>query len=336
MIASETRKTKLASALPSGLLGVLGLCAACGCAARPAVDAEALYRTLRRASVFVLVDGRHTGSGFFAGGGGLVVTAAHMVKGKTDGIEVMSPVAGRLKAERVAMDLGHDIALLRVPKRHEPYPALPIAERMPPPGTEVFLFGDPVFQHRLLLTGSVSVAKPTYCHNATVRGYTRVLCINGASPNGTSGGCWVDRRGRVVGVQSTYLNISANIPAGIATAGTPDAIRALLAAKRSPERATLGTKLDELWTQPKGFIARFPKGTMGIVTVVPVKGGPVAKAGLTRESLITAIDGKPVAYIDELMAVVRSKKPGSEVTLEVLDPGKKPKRTVKVRLGKLQ
>jgi len=259
-----------------------------------------------------------------------------MVKGKTDGIEVVSPVAGRLKAERIATDLGHDVALLRVPERDEPYPALPIAERMPPPGTEVFLFGDPVFQHRLLLTGSVSVAEPRYCHNPIVRGYTRVFCVAGASPNGTSGGCWVDRRGRVVGVQSGYLNIRAKVPAGIATVSTPDAIRELLATKRSPETPTLGTKLDELWTQPRGFIARFPRGTTGIVTVVPLKGGPVAKAGLNKESLITAIDGKPVAYVDELMAVVRSKKPGDEVALDVLDPGSKPKRSVKVRLGRLE
>ena len=322
--------------LSGGLLAVLAACAAFGGAPSPAGDAAALYKTLRQASVFVLVDGRHTGSGFFAGPDGLVVTSAHMVKRKTRGIEVVSPVAGRLGAERVAIDLAHDLALLRVPKRDQPYPTLPIAERIPPPGTKIFLFGDPVFRHRLLLTGFVALAEPTYCHSGGLQCYTRVFYVAGASPNGTSGGCWADSTGRVVGVQSAYLNIRANTPAGIASASPPDAIRTLLATKRSTEPATLAARLDELWTQPKGFIARFPEGTTGIVTVVPGKGTPVAKAGLNKESLITAIDGKPVAYIDDLMTAVRAKKPGDQVTLEVLPPDRKPKRTVTLRLAKLQ
>jgi len=330
-MAHETRGARL-----SGLLAVLAACGACGCAPRPAADAARLYSAVWRASVFVLVNGRHTGSGFFADPNGLVVTAAHMVKGKPEGLEVVSPVAGRLKAERVAMDLGHDVALLRVPERAEPYPTHPIARRIPPPGSEVFLFGDPVFRHRLLLTGFVSVAEPTYCYNPGVQAYIRVFYVSGTSPEGTSGGCWLDPPGRVVGVQGGHLNTSGKHPAGIAFVCPPQAIRELLATRRSPDTPTLGTRLDELWTQPAGFIARLPKGTTGIVTVIPDKDGPVAKAGLTKESVITAIDGKPVAYIDELMAVVATKKPGDEVTLEVLDPDNKPKRTVKARLAKVQ
>ena len=314
-------------------LAVLAVTVTCGCALRGGVDGQSLYEAVRRASVVVLVDGRHRGSGFLADPEGLVVTSAHMVKGKAKDIEVLSPVAGRLKAERLAIDLGHDVALLRIPKRGEPYPTLPVAERMPPPGSQVLLFGDPVFRHRLLLAGSVAVPEPTYDYSPGTMCYTRIYYVAGASPEGTSGGCWVDRRGRVVGVQSGYLNNAKKTPAGIATVAPPDAIRRLLATRSSAETTTLGTRLDELWTQPPGFIARFPRGTTGIVTVVPRKDGPAAKAGLTKESLITAIDGKPVAYIHELMSIVRARKPGDEVTLQVLDPGKKPKRAVKVRLA---
>ena len=91
-----------------GMLPVLAIGAACACVPRGAAEPDALYAAVRRASVFVLVQGRHQGSGFFVDPEGLVATAAHMVKGKTDGFEIVSPVAGRLRAERVAIDLGHE------------------------------------------------------------------------------------------------------------------------------------------------------------------------------------------------------------------------------------
>jgi len=312
-----------------------GCLALWGCATRPELARRTLFESVNRASAFVLVNGRHKGSAFFASPDGLVVTSAHMVKGKPGEIEVVSPVAGRMKAERVALDLGHDIALLRVARRGAPFPALPLAYAVPPPASEVFLFGDPVFRHRLLLSGFVAVAQPTYAFNPGVGCYIRVFFVTGTSPEGTSGGCWVDSRGRVVGVQSGFLN-SPKAPAGIAMACPADAVRRLVSTRATCERATLGAQLDELWTQSEGFIARFPKGTQGVLTVVPAKDGPAAKAGLTKESLITAIDGKPVAFIDDLMAVVRSKKPGEEVTLHVLDPGGKPPRTVRLPLAPLR
>jgi S1-C subfamily serine protease len=142
----------------------------------------------------------------------------------------------------------------------------------------------------------------------------------------------VDRRGRVVGVQSGYLN-SAKAPAMIAIAAPPSALRTLLDTRTSAETTTLGTRLDELWTQPRGFINRFPAGTQGVVTVVPRENGPVAKAGLNKESLITAIDGRPVAYVDDVMAAIRAKRPGDAVTLEVMEPDKPARRTVTVRLA---
>ncbi len=306
----------------------------CGCTPRPSLDGRALYESVRQASVFLLANGRHLGSGFFATPDGLVVTSAHMAKGKGGSLEVVSPVAGRVRAETVAMDLGHDVALVRAATGGGPVPWLSLAAAVPPPGTAIFLFGDPVFHHRMLLTGFVSVAQPSYSYNPGCGCYIRVFYAAGTSPEGTSGGCWVDSRGRVVGVQSGFLN-SPKAPAGIAMVCPPDAIRGLLATRKSAETPTLGTRLDELWTQPEGFIARFPKGTQGVLTVVPEKDGPVAKAGMTKESLITAIDGRPVAFLWDVLDAVLAKRPGDEVMLQVLDPGAKAPRTVAVRLGKV-
>ncbi|MHC4201173.1 MAG: S1C family serine protease [Planctomycetota bacterium] len=314
-----------------------------GCAATAADDplgrpagGAALYQKLRRASVEIVVDGHMAGSGCFVDAEGIVLTAAHVVKGKSAGIEIVSPVAGRMRAERVASDPGHDLALLRVRGGGGPYASLEVAEGTPAPTEEVLLFSSPLWRHGLVLKGSVARSKPSYCWQPALRCFVRCFYIAGASPVGSSGGTWVDERGRIVGVQQGYLNNKDKSPVGIAFAAPTDAIGRFLADRRSREAATLGGALEELWTQSPGFIRRLPKGTQGIVTPVVHKGGPLAKAGLTKETIITAAEGKRVAYLDDILAAVRARKPGEEITLTVIEPIGKPEREVTLRLGKVR
>ena len=312
---------------------VLAALTAGGCvSAPPGPKTPELYALLRAASVSVLVNGRMHGSGFFVTPDGLVATAAHVVKGKPQKIELLSASLGRMAAEIVAVDASHDIALLAAPPRKRAYPAMAVSTRIAAPGERVFLMGNPMFRHDVLLSGTVAVGGPTYCYSTDLQCYVRAVYVSGPSPKGTSGGCWVDARRRVVGVQSGYLG-EGKVSAGLATVGCSDGLAALIAARKSPEVATLGSQIDELWTQPSGFITRFDKGARGIVTVRPQKDGPVAKAGLNKESLISAIDGRGVLYCDELLEIVRSKRPGETLTLTVVDPDHRPGRSVKVRLA---
>jgi len=301
-------------------------------------DGAAIYETLRRASVEILIDGRMAGCGCFVGTDGLVLTAAHVVKGRKDGIEVLSPVLGRRRARRIAADPGNDLALLRVDGAGPGAPgSLTVASKMPSPTAGVLLFSSPLWRHDLVLKGSVAKLAPSYCWQPALRCYVRCFYIAGASPVGSSGGCWVDARGRIVGVQLGYLNNQDGSPVGIAFASPPDAIRRLLATRRSQEAATLGGAMEELWTQPAGFIARLPKGTRGLVTPTLYKDGALAGAGLTKETIITGAEGGPVVYLDDLLTIVRSKKPGDEITLTVIEPtpGAPGRRRVRLRLGKV-
>ena len=297
---------------------------------------ESLYTRLQRASVEILVDGQMAGSGCFVSSDGVVLTACHVVKDKGKHIEILSPVAGRMTARRIATDRGHDLALLRVAAKDRKYPSLDIAPRMPDALSDVLLSSSPIWRHGLVLKGSVARARPSYCWQASLECYVRCIYIDGSSPIGSSGGCWTDSRGRVVGVQSGYLNNADKSWVGIAFAMPVDAIAKLLADKGDREVATMGAAVEELWTQSPGFIARLPKGSRGIVTPRIDKGGPLDKAGMTHETLIMEIDGKPVEYLDELLKIVRSKKPGDRVTLKVIEPIGKPPREVKIRLARIK
>jgi len=319
----------LLAALACGYLGISG-----AHGQRKASKAASVYDKLQQASVEILIGGRMTGSGCFVSPDGMVLTACHVMKGSENKhIEVMSPTIGRLTAKRIATDPGHDLALLQVEGKERTFPSLEVAPRTPKALSEVFLCSSPIWRHGLVLKGIVARTKPSYCWQATLKCYVRCVYIDGASPVGSSGGCWTDSRGRVVGVQSGYLNNADKSWVGIAFAAPADAIRKIIKDRGDRKVATLGGAMEELWTQSQGFIARLPKGIQGIVTPRLDKGGPLDKAGMTRETLILEIDGESVAYLDELLGIVQSKSPGDQVTLKVIEPVGKPAREVKVRLG---
>jgi hypothetical protein len=121
-----------------------------------------VYEKAKGAAVEVLVNGHLNGTGWFVDPRGLLFTAAHVIERPDRQIEIISDGVGRIPAEFVAIDLLHDLALLRVAEREKPYPALELAEKTPPPGEEVFLFGSPIYRHRVFIRGSMARADATF------------------------------------------------------------------------------------------------------------------------------------------------------------------------------
>jgi S1-C subfamily serine protease len=295
-----------------------------------------LYERARQASVEVLVAGRLEGSGWLADANGLAVTAAHVVRKHPDRVEVISPVAGRLPAKVIAVDRGHDLALLELPGREKPYPALEVAEKMPPPTSSIFLYGAVQFRHGLLVRGTVARREAAFEYLFNLKQYIRAYYVVAPTPNGTSGGCWLDRHGRVVGSQSGFMLRNGNLN-GIAYVIPPDAVRRLVRTRKSADTPTIGAAVEEIWEQQVDWIKQYPPGTEGIVPVRIHENGPAAKAGIEARSLVvTKIDGKPVRYRDELLHLVRSRRVGDEITLEVLRPDAKSAEKIKLRLGRLE
>ncbi|MBI1372270.1 MAG: PDZ domain-containing protein [Phycisphaera sp.] len=305
------------------------------CAADQKIDTGAIYEKARAASVEVLVGGRLDGSGWFADPEGYIVTAGHAVWHRDEKVSVSSATLGRIPVEVVAFDLGHDIALLKAPKRDTPYPHLEINEHVPAPGQPVYLFGSAMFRHEVMVSGSVARAEPTFEYLSDQGHFARVYHVSAPSPKGTSGGCWLDSEGRVIGNQSAFMSQDGH-GTGIAMTAAPDAIARLVKTRQSAATPSLGTAFEELWTQPVGFIKRFPEGTSGLVPVLAVKDGPAEQAGLVGDIVITAVDGRPFRYRDTLLRHIRSKKAGDEVTLSILAPDGGEPREIKITLIALE
>jgi S1-C subfamily serine protease len=283
--------------------------------------------------VEVLVDGRHVGSGWFASRDGLAVTASHLLGDAGDPrVELLANDDSRTTATLVAIDRGHDLAVLRTATRREAGRFLALARKAPAVGEEIFQFGAPLFRSGLLQTGRIAATRTAFEYYADLRDYVEIVHVAGMMQGGTSGGPWLNARGEVVGLQSGVMSLDGK-PVGIAHLVPGEFIRNLLDTRRHAATPSLGLGVDELWQQPGDFLQKLPGGCQGLVVAVLHADGPAAGAGIKAQDVILSIDGQKVVRIRELLRRIRFRKPGDEVSLEVLTPGETHSVSRRVTLG---
>jgi len=308
------------------------------CLANPLLSAEPgqapprVYQRAEAASVGLLVDGHYGGSGSFIDPEGLIISALHILARPGRKVEVVSPTVGRLLAETVAVDMGHDLVLLRVPARQGGYPTLPLATHMPPAGETVFHFGSPVYRHNIIQRGMVARQGLTYEHQGH---FLEVMQIAANVQQGTSGGPWLNRAGQIVGVQSGAVT-SKGRTAGIANVAPGLAIASLLKSKENSRTSTLGLFVDELWILQANELKPYRMGQEGLIVQALKKDGPAMQAGLKKGEVIVTADTQKIRYRDQLLRLVRKKKPADVIELTVFDPHGAGQRKVQVTVGRLE
>ena len=95
--------------------------------AADAVSSAEVYARAQAASAEILINGHLDASGWFASADGLVVSASHAFLKKKMDIEVRLADGERLPAKLIALDRGHDLALLKVEGKGRTFKFLPIA-----------------------------------------------------------------------------------------------------------------------------------------------------------------------------------------------------------------
>jgi S1-C subfamily serine protease len=289
-----------------------------------------LYHLARGAALEVLVNDHLNGSAVLVDRSGGALTAAHVVGRPGSRVEVLTADAARHKAAVVAVDLGHDLAVLKIELGTAESAAAPLAAQLPAPGDELFLLGAPVYRHGVLVRGSMAREGTTFEYWGD--NHVEVLQIAATVQQGMSGGAWYNRRGEVVAIQNGVMSTN-NAPIGIAFAAPASAGRRLLETQRHAATPTLGGAFEETWQQQRDFLDRFPPRTEGLVVRTLRDDGPVARAGLKQWDVILEADGKPVRLPDELLRIVFAKKPGDGLPLTVLGPDGTGVRKTTVQLG---
>jgi serine protease Do len=313
--------------LSSWIIATLWIGVVVGCAAPQ--PQPVVYAKLKEASVEILMNGRLAGSGSVVDAQGHVLIANHMVPGDGAKVEAQSTTLGRHSIKIVARDRAHDLVLLKLPARDQPYPHLTLAKAKTKAGQRVYLFGAPVFRHHVMISGTVARDRPTFeFYDGAFR---EILHISAISPIGTSGGPWVNASGELIGVQSAAMTINS-AHQGIAYAAPLASLRRLLEKKETVQSATMQTGVEELWGQETKFINQLSKGLRGLVVRQLRANGAAAKAGLKEWDIIVAVEGKPIERTDNLLRLIRSKQPGQSIKLRATDRMGKNPRNLTIKL----
>ena len=282
------------------------------------------------------------GSGIILTSDGLILTNNHVVSipGNidTDGAKPTTTVTfsdGRTAPFTVVgADPASDIAVIRAQGVSGLTPIAVGRSADLRVGQNVVAVGSPLGLEGTVTTGIVSsLNRPVSTAGDSGNQSTVLDAIqtDAAINPGNSGGALVNMNGELVGVNSAIATLgsggqdggqSGSIGLGFAIpVDQAKRIADELIATGSASHASLGVQVSN------------DRSVSGAKVVEVVHGSAADKAGLPSGVVITKLDDRPIATSNALVAAVRSRAPGDEVTLTYVNAQGKP-QTVKVTLDK--
>lgn len=300
------------------------------------------------------------GSGFVWDTRGHIVTNWHVVRGASRARVTLSDNT-TWDAELVGAEPDKDVAVLRLTSITSPasdpengFQALPAPAASPHAkpelhplavgtskellvGQRVFAIGNPFGLDRTLTQGIVSgVGRDIRA--LTGRSIRGVIQTDASVNPGNSGGPLLDSRGRLVGVNTVILS-PTGAWSGVGFAVPVDTVRRVVDALINEGRVTKPALGLHCAADAQARQLRLPRGVLVIETT---PGGAAEKAGLRGTGrdwrgalvlgdVITALDGAPVASLEDLLAAVEERRVGEAVQLSVLREGRE--RRFRVTLG---
>ncbi|MEO3805776.1 trypsin-like peptidase domain-containing protein [Nonomuraea sp. B1E8] len=282
-----------------------------------------------------------SGSGFVIKNG-YVVTNNHVVSPAAKGGEIRIMFNNRktTSARIVGRDPGSDLAVIK-PEDTFGTPEITLGN------SDQVVVGDPVIAvgSPLGLTGTVTTGIVSSLNRPVIAGddtgasseepaYISAIQTDAAINPGNSGGPLVNGRGEVVGVNSAIATLSRSLNSQSGSIGLGFAIPVNqtrrvaeeLIATGKAKRPKIGILLDRDYKGQGVRIASEPVGGQQPVDA----DGPAGKAGLKAGDVILEIDGLALQDGNELIALIRSKAPGSTINIKFQRAGQEQSATLTV------
>ncbi|MDV3126455.1 trypsin-like peptidase domain-containing protein [Mycobacterium sp. 21AC1] len=204
-------------------------------------------------------------------------------------------------------------------------------------GQNVVAVGSPLGLQGTVTTGIISALDRPVSTGDEQAGQHSVMSAiqtDAAINPGNSGGALVDMNGDLIGVNSAIASLGGGQGAQSAQSGSIGlgfAIPVDQAKRIADELVSTGT----VQHASLGVQLGADNDGHGAAVAGVVDGGPAAAAGLPTGAVITKLDDQVIDGPESLVAAVRSKAPGDDVTLTYGDSSGA-SRTVQVTLGQLQ
>ncbi len=272
-------------------------------------------------AVVQIENGKGLGSGFVYDPSGLILTAAHVTDGAPQ-VEVRLADGTSQKGTVVGEDQSTDVAVVRIEGGSDlPVAALATGVDLQV-GQTAIAIGSPFGLDQTVTAGIVSALGRS---TTTPGGVIPAIQTDAPINSGNSGGALADNRGRVIGINDSIITgtsqSTGNVGVGFAV---PIDI-----AKAVADKLVAGDSTDPGFLGVGGADATGDRAGAAVTSVEP--GSPAAEAGLTTSDVVTAIDDKEVHSMIDLAAAIRTRSPGTTVTLSVLRDGQS--RSVAVELA---
>jgi S1-C subfamily serine protease len=259
------------------------------------------------------------GSGFVFTPDGLILTNSHVVHAATK-IQVSFADGRRFPAHTIGDDPATDLAVVRVDVPNNDAPSLvaaPLGDSQKlRVGQLAIAIGNP-YGFQYTVTAGVVSALGRSLRSYSGRMIDDVIQTDASLNPGNSGGPLVASDGRVIGVNTATIMGAQGLCFAIGI-NTAKFVAGRLLQEGRIRRSYIGVEAQTVPLHRR--LVRFynlPQET-GVVVSSVTSGSPAQKAGLREGDIIVALDGQPVAGVDDLHRLLTDARVGVSSSLTVL------------------
>lgn len=257
------------------------------------------------------------GSGVIISASGYILTNNHVVEG-ADEIEVILNDTRKAKAQVIGTDPDTDLAILKIDLDKLPVIVLGNSDTLQV-GDPVMAIGNPFGVGQTVTGGIVSALGR---NQLGINTFENFIQTDAAINPGNSGGALVDMNGNLMGINTAiYSRSGGSMGIGFAIpVSTAKQVLEGIVKDGQVTRGWIGVEPQDLnpeLAETFGLPAAAAKDGGVIITGV-LQNGPAAQAGLRPGDVITAVNGKGVRNVSQLLTAVAALKPGTPAPLTVL------------------
>jgi len=273
------------------------------------------------------------GSGVIISASGYILTNNHVVEGADD-IEVILNDTRKAKAQVIGTDPDTDLAILKIDLDKLPVIVLGNSDALQV-GDPVMAIGNPFGVGQTVTGGIVSALGR---NQLGINTFENFIQTDAAINPGNSGGALVDVNGNLMGINTAiYSRSGGSMGIGFAIpVSTAKQVLDGIVKDGQVTRGWIGVEPQDLNPELAETFGLKPAAAKdgGVIITGVLQNGPAAQAGIQPGDVITAVDGKGVRNVSQLLTAVAALKPGTPTPLTVL---RKDKQTeISVTPGKRQ